>query len=137
MQGEGEGTLIPPLVPEIVQTNTDVILGSSPDPGGNDGQSRAHPPLSENNNQDGDMQVKGPEADQGEAEQAPVPTPTGNDPTISGAQVRGTDTTPGAITPPPGEPLAGCGPVLGVDNGAPPQGSPRGPTYNPEKMSVF
>ena len=42
--GEGEGTLIPPLVPEVVQTNTDVILGSSPDPGGDDVQSRTPPP---------------------------------------------------------------------------------------------
>ena len=42
--GEGEGTLIPPLVPEIVQTNTDVILGISPDPGRDDVQSRTFPP---------------------------------------------------------------------------------------------
>ena len=125
--GEGEGTLIPPLIPEIVQTNTDVILGSSPDPGGDDGQSRTPPPLSGNNNQDCDLQVKVPEADQGEAEQAPVPKSTGNDPTISGAQVRGTDATPGAITHPPSEPLAGCGPALGVDNGVPPPGTPTGP----------
>ena len=91
------------------------------------------PPLSENNNQDGDVQVKGPEADQGEAEQAPVPTPTGNDPTISGAQVRGTDATPGAITHPPSEPLVGCGPALGVGNRVPPPGTPTGPHIRPRE----
>ena len=136
MQGEGEGTLIPPLVPEIVQTNTDVILGSSPDPGGDDGQSRTPPPLSGNNNQDCDLQVKVPEADQGEAEQAPVPKSTGNDPTISGAQVRGMDTTPGATATPPVSHWQYVGLSLEWITG-PPQESSRGPTYNPEKTSVF
>ena len=42
--GKGEGTLIPPLVPEIVQTNTDIILGISPDPGRDEVQSRTPPP---------------------------------------------------------------------------------------------
>ena len=43
-QGEGEGTLIPPLVPEIVQTNTDIILGISPDPGRDEVQNQTPPP---------------------------------------------------------------------------------------------
>ena len=43
--GEGEGPLMPPLIPEIVQTNTDVILGSSPDPGRDEVQSRTHLPF--------------------------------------------------------------------------------------------
>ena len=44
MQGKGEGTLIPPLVPEIVQTNTDIILGISPDPGRDEVQNQTPPP---------------------------------------------------------------------------------------------
>ena len=104
MQGEGEGTLIPPLVPEIVQTNTDVILGSSPD--------------------------------QGKAEHLPVPKPTENDPTISDAQVRGTGTTQGATAHPPVSHWQYVGVSLEWISG-PPQESSRGPTYNPEKISVF
>ena len=128
--GEGEGTLIPPLVPEIVQTNTDVILGSSPDPGRDDVQSRTFPPLSVNDNQDCDLQVKVPEADQGEAEHLPVLKPTENDPIVLDVQVRGTGTTQGEAVHPPFEPLTVCGQILGGDSGTPP-GVPTGPKLTP------
>ena len=101
-QGEGKGTLTPPLAPEIVQTNTDIILGISPDPGRDEVQSRTPPPLSVNDNQDCDLQVKVQETDQGEAGRPPSLESTKNDPIVLDAQVRGTGTTQGeAVHPPP------------------------------------
>ena len=63
MQGEGEGTLIPPLVPEIVQTNTDVILGSSPDQG--KAEHLPVPKPTENDPTISDAQVRGTGTTQG------------------------------------------------------------------------
>ena len=83
-------------------------------------KSRTPPPLSVNDNQNCDLQVKVQETDQGEAGRPPSLKSTENDPIVLDLQVRGTGATQEKAVHPPLRPMTVDGQILGGETGTPP-----------------